>query len=46
MSSELHVVDKGESIFKAAGDIMVRISSVLTTTNIPLSGCHQKDSKQ
>ena len=46
MSSELHVVDKGENIFKAAGDIMVRISSVLTSTNIHPSGCHKKNSKQ
>ena len=46
MSSELHVVDQGENIFKAEVDIMVRISSVLTSTNIPLSGCHQKNSKQ
>ena len=48
MSSELHVVDEGENIFKAEGDIIVRISSVLTFTNINFwsSGCYQKNSEQ
>ena len=46
MSSELHVVDECENIFKAEGDIIVRISSVLTSTNIWSSGCYQKNSEQ
>ena len=46
MSSELHVVDEGKNIFKAEGDIIVRISSVLTSTNIRSSGRYQKNSEQ